>query len=232
MKKSLLALVVTSLLMGCGGSDGGGHSPQPVSKVQDGIYLSPNSLTMMLVDTEATANSVFIGDYSNNAYFFNDSHVIDGDKLKTTGLHYTVGLGFKYDPKAQGTISFTDSGASMMESVDGYNLLYSFDRTDDSLEYSQLLGTHTNAENGDTWTFEQDGTFTINGICTISGKLHRVKGYFKGTGIQASGCLSPVMNGNDYEARFATVKHDGKYKVLAAMANDSNILWGSVPVKF
>ncbi|TCT60157.1 hypothetical protein [Vibrio crassostreae] len=232
-KFSVLILTILFTVAGCGGGGGGGESSSttPTKYLQDGIYLNDTDLVVMLVDTEQADGALLVGDYVDNSVYFNDTHtVVNTNTLKTTGLTYVSNTNYAYDSNVEITTTFTEQGANLSAVVDNQNLSYSFDKTSPSEELSSFVGTHTNPDDGSVWTINNDGTFTVNGVCIITGTLSRVKDYFMASNVNAANCSDAAMNASDYEARLLTVNQNGTTYVLSAMANGSNILWGSVPI--
>ncbi|MEZ9439492.1 hypothetical protein [Vibrio atlanticus] len=102
------------------------------------------------------------------------------------------------------------------------------DKTSDSLPLSQIVGTHTNPTDGSTWTINADGSFSVNGICAISGKLVRNGAYYNVTGASAVSCSTTALNGT-YNGVLVTVQHKGAHYIAGLLGNDSGILWGHAP---
>ncbi|EJK2115240.1 hypothetical protein NK428_002115 [Vibrio navarrensis] len=231
MKKALLALATSAALVGCGGGgSGSGASSQDTTYKKDGIYVNNTDLVVMLVDSDLPLGSVLIGDYVNNEFLVNDTHSISGNTLTTKGLSYVSPALTTYSADVEAKFTFSEMGATANGVLNGTNLIYSFDRAPDSVALADMLGTHTNPVDGSTWTIEQDGTFTINGICTISGKLTRVDSYYSATNVSASNCTDAGFNGNGYGARLLTVTKGGTTYILGIMANNDHFIWGSAPL--
>lgn len=228
-KFSVLMLTILFTVAGCGGGES--SSTTPTKYLQDGIYLNDTDLVVMLVDTGQADGALLVGDYVDNSMYFNDTHtVVNTNTLKTTGLTYVSNAYYTYDSNIEVTTTFTEQGANLSAVVNNQNLSYSFDKTAPSEELSSFVGTHTNPDDGSVWTINNNGTFTVNGVCIITGTLRRVKDYFMASNVNAANCSDAAMNASDYEARLLTVNKNGTTYVLSAMANGSNILWGSVPV--
>lgn len=231
MKKTFATLAIVAAMSGCGGSGGGDSStPSQTTYTKDGIYLNDTDLVVMLIDTDLSDSAMLIGDYVNDEIYFNNTHTISGNTMTNKGLAYVSSSTYAYDTDIDTTVTFTSSGASITGVVDNTNLVYSFDRIDDSAEIADITGTHTNPDDGSTWTINSDSTFTINGICTINGTLTRVKGYYSAENVVASGCSDPSLDATDYSARIITVEQSGTTYILGAMANGDAILWGSTPI--
>ena len=230
MKKSLVAMVLLSTLVGCN-SDGDDSAPDfQQSYIKDGIYINSTDLVVMLVDTDLRQHSVVVGDYFDDALYFNDTHTISGNTMINTGLSYVSSYEYAYDSTLKTEISFSEDGATISGVIDNQNWVYSFNRTSESAPLSELTGTHTNPSDGSTWTVYGDGSFIVNGVCTLSGQLSRVKGYFSANNVIATGCSDDTLNGSDYEARVLTVEYSGTTYALGALANENAIIWGSVPI--
>ncbi|WP_367989826.1 hypothetical protein AB2S62_21695 [Vibrio sp. NTOU-M3] len=227
MKKIILSAISLVVLAGCGGGDGGESAPSSYQK--DGLYFNEASLAVMLIDTELSQNSMLVGDYSTNSFYFNDTHTTQGNTITTTGLSYVDNAVYAYDSQLNTTITISESGADISAVVNGQNMMYSFDRTSSSLPVTEFVGTHTNPNDGSTWTINSDGSFSVNGICTISGVLTRKDEYYTASNVEASGCANPAFNGTDYYARLVTVKHQDHHHLMAAMSNTNNFIWGSAP---
>ena len=230
MKKSLITLSLISILFGCN-SDGDDSAPDfQRSYTKDGIYINSTDLVVMLIDTDLSQHSVLVGDYFDDSLYFNDTHSISGNTMINMGLAYVSSYDYVYDPTLETQISFSEDGATICGVVDNENLVYSFNRTSDSAPLSVIAGTHTNFNDGSTWTINDDGSFVVNGVCTLTGQLKRVKGYFSAKNVIATGCYDDILNSSDYEARVITVEYSGTTYALGALANDNAIIWGSVPI--
>lgn len=231
MKKTFTVLAIGAVLTGCNGGGGGDSAASSQTiHTKDGIYLNDTDLVVMLVDTDLTDNAMLVGDYVNDAIYFNDTHTLSGNSMTNKGLAYVSASTYAYDADIETTVTFSSTGATISGVVDNTNLVYSFDRTADSAQIADITGTHTNPDDGSTWTINSDSTFTINGVCTINGTLTRVKGYYSAENVVASGCSDSNLNGTDYKARVITVEQSGTTYILGAMANDTGILWGSTPI--
>ncbi|MGL4193010.1 MAG: hypothetical protein ACRCRU_10660 [Vibrio sp.] len=231
MKKTFVTfaiLVISATIIGCGGSDSDAETQTIYAK--DGIYLNDTDLVVMLIDTDLADSAMLIGDYVNNDIYFNGTHTISRNMMNTRGLAYVSSDVFYYDDNLKTSISFVSGGATVSTVINNKNLIYSFDRIDDSKPVTDLFGLHSNPVDNSSWEIKNDNTFTINGICTISGTLKRVKGYFSAEGVKANHCDEPSLEADNYSARFITVEQDGKTYILGAMANDNAILWGSTPI--
>lgn len=230
MKKSIVTIALIGALFGCN-SDGDDSAPDfQQSYVKDGIYINSTDLIVMLIDTDLNQNSVLVGDYLDESLYFNDTHSISGNKMINKGLSYVSSYLYEHDPSLETEISFSEHGATITGVVDNQNLVYSFSRTSESAPLSALTGTYTNPNDGSTWAIESDGSFVVNGICTLTGQLIRVKGYFSAENVNATGCYDETLNASDYNARVITVEHSGTTYALGALENGSAILWGSVPI--
>lgn len=225
-----LIVIVLFTVIGCGGGEESGNATS-TKYLQDGIYLNDTDLVVMLVDTEQTNGALLVGDYVDNSMYFNDTHtIVNTNTLKTTGLTYVSNTNYAYDSSIEITTTFTEQGANLSTVVNNQNLSYSFEKTPPSEDLSSFVGTHSNPDDGSVWTVNNDGTFTVNGVCIITGTISRVKDYFAASNVNAANCADAAMNASDYKARLLTVRYDGATYILSAMANGSNILWGSVPI--
>ncbi|WP_070962897.1 hypothetical protein [Vibrio sonorensis] len=237
------------VLIGCGGGGGGDSSADNSDAVpqssedqvtiyeKDGIYINSDDLVVMVVDSEASEAGILIGDYVNSEIAYSHTHEVDGNTLNTRGLLYATANSIQIDQDLELTVTFDGSQARVTGTLNNSNLVYSFDKTNASKSMSELAGTHTSPDNGSSWAFDANGSFTINGggpSCTINGQLTMVKGYYySGENVVASGCADPGLNGTDYEARFISIDYNGQTYILGAMARtgtDIGLLWGSVPV--
>ncbi|UUM31793.1 hypothetical protein [Vibrio japonicus] len=231
MKHKLILLAMASALTGCGGGGGSvSSSPAATSNHLDGLYVNDTDLTIMLIDTDLAKNAVLVGDYVNSEILVSNTHTISGSSITTKGLIYAGSSAYLYDPTIEATITATNEGANITSVINNTNITYSFDRTKDSASLAEMAGTHINPDDGSLWTVNTDGTFTVNGICIVTGTLKRVKGYYSAENVQATNCSDPSYNATDYTARVVTVEHSGTTYLLAAMANDSSAMWGSAPL--
>lgn len=232
MNKMFAVLTIGAVLTGCGGGSGGGDSAAPAATThtKDGIYLNSTDLAIMLIDTDLSDSAMLVGDYLNDELYFNNTHTLSGNTMTNTGLAYVSSSTYAYDSSLETKVTFESDSATVSGVVDGTNLMYSFERTGNSAQIADITGTHTNPDDGSTWTINSDNTFVINGLCTITGTLTRVKGYYSAENVVATGCLDTSFNGTDYNARVLTVEQSGTTYILGAMNNDTAILWGSTPI--
>lgn len=235
MNKSLVLLAVAAALSGCNGGGGGSSESSssgstPGTYEKDGIYLNNTDLVVMLIDTEQQDSAMVVGDYVNNDFYANDTHTVNGNTMTNKGLTYASNYSYLYNSTIQTTVTFSSGGATVSGVVNNQNMMYSFERTGASAALSEITGTHTNPDDGSTWTINSDGSFIVNGVCTFSGSLSRVKDYYLAKNVSATGCDSTAYNATDYEARVITVNHAGTIYILGIMANDKAVLWGSTPV--
>ena len=202
----------------------------PITFEKDGIYLNDTDFVVMLVD-EDMPEGILVGDYSGDGIYVPDSHTSLGNTMTTTGLSYVSSDGWEYDDSIKIDVQFDEYSADLSATVDNLPLLYSFDRTGDSLDLTDIAGTHTDPDDGSTWFVDTSGNFTINGTCTVTATFSKVKGYYyKAENVVASGCSDPDFNAADYTAVLLTVNQSGIDYILAAMSNDNGILWGSTPI--
>ncbi len=227
-----IALISLSLLVAaCGGGGGGsGSSNKATSHVRDGIYLNNTDLVVMLVDTGLTNAAMVVGDYVDNSVYFTDTHTVTNNTLKTKGLTYASTSTYIYDSALEIETEFDQQGATLTTVVNNQNVVYSFDRAPASAQLDVIAGTHINPDDGSTWIINADGSFIINGVCTISGTMKRVKDYFLAKNVEAVSCDDPDFDSSNYEARILTVNQAGTTYILSAMANPHHVIWGSVPI--
>lgn len=228
--KNLILGVVTILgLVGCGGGGGGSTAaPTAQSFKGDGIYVNSTDLSVMLVDSKRSSNNLIVGDFANNGVYFTDSATTTESQMKTKGITYADASSFITNSGQELTANFTDSSVSLTAVFNGSNLAYSMDKTSASLPMDQITGTHTNPSDGSTWTINTDGTFVVNGICSITGKIVRNGEYFNVDNATAVSCTPSSLDGT-YSGILLTVKHQGTDYVAGLLGNDTGLLYGNAP---
>ncbi|CAK1817585.1 Lipoprotein [Vibrio crassostreae] len=227
--KNLILGVVTILgLVGCGGGGGSTAAPTAQSFKGDGIYVNSTDLSVMLVDSKRSSNNLIVGDFANNGVYFTDSATTTESQMETKGITYADASSFITNSSQELTANFTDSSVSLTAVFNGSNLAYSMDKTSASLPMDQITGTHTNPSDGSTWTINTDGTFFVNGICSITGKIVRNGEYFNIDNATAVSCTPSSLDGT-YSGILLTVKHQGTDYVAGLLGNDTGLLYGNAP---
>ncbi|PSW06260.1 hypothetical protein [Photobacterium lipolyticum] len=228
MKKLVVVAISTALLAACGGGSSSSTPtprPGPSPTIQpNGIYKSADAV--MVIDT-AIANGVLAADSTNNLYSF-DSATVNNETLALKGVRlWSDGL-FVHDPEQAVSITFDGNTASAMAVIDGTSFVHSFTKQPDSLALNQITGTHTNADDGSTWAIDSEGNIAINGMCTFSGTLTKNNHYYRAS-VTATACTPSSYDGNYNGAAF-TVSDGGTIQLVGALYNDTNMIWGTVPV--
>ena len=222
-------LVLSSvMLFGCGGGGSGdesGESVNPTPTVEmDGLYINGDDMTFLLVDTERKQGPIIAADYSNDEIYIVSSGSRSGDTYSGVGLYILNLFGFAYDSDKEVNVKFGSDDTATLTTMDYNNNLVSYTalKTAGSLLLTELAGNHVDPL-GTEWNLNSDGSFTINGFCTISGVLSS-KGYYHfAKDVLATNCSDPEYDQNNYEAVIATVEVDGENVLLGLMVSvDSN----------
>lgn len=228
--RSLVIAVSVALLSACGGGSSdsqatGNTAISPAPSIQpNGIYKSDDAV--MIIDTEIT-HGVLAADSSNNLYLF-DTATVNNDTLDLKGIHlWSNSISF-YNASQTASLTFNDNTASVMATIDSQSFVHTFVKQPDSLSLNQLIGTHTNTDDGSTWDIDSAGNITINGMCTFSGTLTNNDHYFK-VSMTATACSPTSYNGN-YDGAAFTVDDNGITQFVGALYSDAGIVWGTVPV--
>ncbi|MGF1718333.1 hypothetical protein L4D08_26115, partial [Photobacterium chitinilyticum] len=167
-----------------------------------------------------------VGDFNYGSVFYVESATTSQDQMKTKGMTFADNNGFVYDQEQTMTASFTNSTVTLTAVIDNTNIVYSMDKTSASLPLDQIIGTHTNPTDGSTWTINADGSFVVNGVCTISGNLKRSSDYFNIDKATAVGCNNVSLNG-DYHGILMTVNRNGTQYITGVLGNNTSLIWGS-----
>ena len=228
MYKILCTLAILSSITACGGGGGEGTPNQNEGFIGNGLYVNTDDLAVMVVDSDRSANNLALGDFANNAVYFVDSATTSEFQMQTKGLTYADLSTFLSNDDLVMTADFDIDTVTLTAVVDGVNLIYSMDKTEASLAISDLVGTHTNLDDGSTWTINTDGSFVVNGVCTIEGRLERNGDYYNVDSAVATSCLPSSFNGI-YSGVFLTVNHSGQVYIAGLLGNDDGLLWGSAP---
>lgn len=230
--KWALAAAIGLALAGCGGGGGDDEGSKPIGgsgAKYDGIYVEPNYLGMMLVDTGRKSQPVIIADFSTSVVMVADTAKLSNKKLTTTGLTLADGSSgsLVYSPAMQSNITFGNNSAKA--SIDLAGEVYSFDLTKapDSLAVEAVSGSHLNYNDGAEWIINEDGTFTVNGTCTVSGTFERKDEYFNVTEATAVSCGSDGFEGKYTYGVIVTLSNQGSDYVAGVIGRKGNLLWGS-----
>ncbi|SHO54487.1 hypothetical protein [Vibrio quintilis] len=227
------ALVLSSVLTGCGGGDGGTTtSTSSVSgfSKHNGIYVNTDDLAVMLIDSTRSAHNLIVGDFAGNSVYFTDSGTVENnDTYKSKGLTYTDESSFLSSSSLELTATFTDTTATLNGTVNNKNVVYSFDKSSDSKSLDEITGTYTDSDSGAVWTVDS-GYLAINGDCLISAKLTRNGSYFNLTEINASNCNDSSFDGQYDDGVLMTIKYQDHDYLAGIMGNDEAIMWGRVAI--
>ncbi len=247
---TLFTLLLAATIAGCGGGGGGsdssnnstdggsggagGGSSSTSEHGLDGLYLNDTSLAILLIDTDLPTQSVLFSSFERNSssVLINDTHSISGNTMMTKGATFSFpGSGtYSHDANLDTRIDATDYSATIRGVINNTNFIFSFDRTQDSASLADIVGTHTNPDDGSVWTINSDSTFTVVGTCLVSGTLKRVKHYYTADNVETSSCIADPLNATDYQAHIVTVEQFGIRYLLAVLTNDSVVMWGSTPL--
>lgn len=230
-KMTVTSILVSVALVGCGGG-GGGSGSDVTAKTGDsftgnGIYVNSFDLSLMVVDSTRSQNPLAVGDFANDTVYFVDSATTTADQMETKGITVADTTAIVSDSNQTMTATFDDSQVTLTAVIDNTNLIYSMDKAAASLPLAEVVGTHTNPDDGSAWTINADGSFTVNGVCTLAGTLERNGDYYN-VEANATACPSASMNGA-YNGIFLTVNHDGTDYIAGLLGNDTSLIWGSAP---
>tara|TARA_B100001059_G_scaffold86559_1_gene84746 strand:+ start:4211 stop:4930 length:720 start_codon:yes stop_codon:yes gene_type:complete len=239
MKNSglIFGMVLSVGLVGCGGGGGGGTSADgsnseesSVAKFSgNGIYVNQLTSTAMLIDSSRAKSNLVFGDFTEDGVFIAHNGTTTTNQMKTVGLTVVYSAIAYTDEEQEMTATFSGKSVTLNAVLDDENLIYSMDKTSDSLELGKIVGTHTNPQDGSTWTINSDGSFIINSDCTISGNLVRNGSYFDIKGAQAVSCAEAEMNGS-YDGVLLTVELNGINRIAGVLDNENYLLWGNSPI--
>ncbi|MCM0148989.1 hypothetical protein KCN56_10470 [Photobacterium galatheae] len=229
MKRYIAASILSTLILtACGGGDNGEGSTGTFN--YDGIYVHPTDLSLMIVDSHRPKTNLILGDFEIDQFALVDSSATTGNTMITTGITLASfdGTDLTYDSSVKMKATFNNSSVTWVSPIDT-SLTYTMYKTDDSLPLSEIVGTHTNSI-GHTWTINADGSFTVNGICTISGNIKRSNRYFMVTEAEATQCIDSALNGTYDDGVLVTVPHNGQTYVAGIIQRKASLLWESAPI--
>ncbi|CZF82068.1 hypothetical protein GCE9029_03009 [Grimontia celer] len=227
----LTSIAAAMLLAGCGGGDSTATDSQSGTS-NDGIYLDPTMLSVMLVDTTRDKYPVILANYDTSAILVADSAISSSNSLTTKGITAVEGANgtFVYDENIGTTINFANNSASLDIDIPGYSTTVTMEKTADSLQLADIVGTHTNMNDGSTWTVYEDGSFDVNGQCTIGGRLERKSSYFNITWADATQCWNSGFDGTYEYGAIMTVTKDGQSYIAGVIGRSDSMIWGSAPI--
>lgn len=227
-KGLIFGLMTIVGLIGCGGG-GDSATAQPVKSFKgNGIYVNPADLSVMLVDSKRSKNNLIVGDFANDSIYFVDTATTTETSMTTKGIKLANSGAFVHNSTQVMNAKFDKAIVTLTSVFNSTNLVYSMNKTSASLPLEQITGTHTNSNDGSTWTINSDGTFVVNGVCSITGKLVRNGEYFNANNATAVSCSQPSFNGT-YNGILLTVKHNGKEYITGLLENDTGLLYGHAP---
>ncbi|MBJ2144813.1 hypothetical protein JC606_00225 [Vibrio sp. IB15] len=239
MKNSglIFGMVLSVGLVGCGGGGGGdtsagGSNSEESSATKfsgNGIYVNQLTSQAMLIDSARAKDNLVLGDFTEDAVFIAHNGTTTTNQMKTVGLTVVTNTISYTDEEQEMTATFSDKSVTLNTVIDNKNEIYSMDKTSDSLELGKIVGTHTDPQDGSTWTINGDGSFIINSDCTISGNLVRNGSYFDIKGAQAVSCADAEMNGS-YDGVLLTVELNGINRIAGILGNENYSLWGNSPI--
>ncbi|MCW8327626.1 hypothetical protein MD588_02255 [Photobacterium sp. SDRW27] len=233
---SILLVLLTS---GCGSEDNGSSSSSSSvdfisssssreSFIGNGIY-NDEGLSFMLVDSTRANNNVLLADLDNGDFYVVDNSVTTTDtQMITQGLTYSENDNIFRDENFVATANFTSDSVTITAQSENENFVYSMDRTEDSLPLEQIVGTHTNPDDGSTWEINEDGSFVLNGGCSISGNIKRQGAYYNIERASAVSCANSAENGSYYGA-LVTLNIADNYYLFGIFANQTSLLVTSFP---
>lgn len=229
--KGLFTLLVTAVLL-LGGCGGDGSSISESSERNDsfsynGIYFNGADFAVLLVDSSRPENNLIVGDFGSDSVYFTDSATTTKNQMKTVGVTYADEVDFLKDSSQEITADFNDTSVELKSTVNGRNLAYSMNKVSDSLPLPEIVGTHTDTD-GTTWEIFADGSFIVNGICTVTGNLVRKGAYFNVEKASATSCALTQMNGV-YSGVLLTVQYQGVDYLAGLLGSETALLWGSAP---
>lgn len=200
----------------------------------DGFFISDHALLWMLVDTKRDNEGVIVGLFHWDTFYFTDSHSWENQQsLTTQGLTYETDWQgarlFDYGSHYVSTITFFDDFKGV--SISGRTRYYAFgetftNRTPALIDMSEVTGTHTNSDDGQTWLLQEDGYFIINGECTISGTATKSDFYYV-SNVSATNCSDQAKNGR-YNGVVVAFNYKGKRHLNGLFKNSSAILHANV----
>ncbi|MEZ9292242.1 hypothetical protein AB4251_22235 [Vibrio lentus] len=226
--KGLFLVTAVSLLGGCGGGDGDSStSASNDSFSSNGIYFNSTDFTVLLVDSSRSENNLIVGDFGNDSVYFTDRATTTKNQMKTVGVTFADEVDFLKDSRQEITADFNGTSVELKATFNDRNLAYSMDKVSDSLPLSEIVGTHTDTD-GTTWSIYADGSFIVNGVCTITGNLVRKGAYFNVESANAASCALTQMNGI-YSGVLLTVQYQGVDYLAGLLGSEKALLWGSAP---
>ncbi|MDL5025608.1 hypothetical protein QR676_00045 [Vibrio sp. TMPB1044] len=229
--KGSTVFLVTSVLLLVGGCGGGGEdsstSASNDSFSSNGIYFNSTDFAVLLVDSSRSENNLIVGDFGSDSVYFTDSATTTKNQMKTVGVTYADEVDFLKDSSQEITADFNDTSVELKATFNGRNLAYSMNKVSDSLPLPEIVGTHTDTD-GTTWEIFADGSFIVNGICTVTGNLVRKGAYFNVEKASATSCALTQMNGA-YSGVLLTVQHQGIDYLAGLLGSETALLWGSAP---
>ncbi|PSW07532.1 hypothetical protein [Photobacterium lipolyticum] len=203
-------------------SSASGPSSSSESFIGNGIYKGDGN-DFMLVDSTRANNNVFLADLDSGEFYVVDNSTATETQMITRGLTYSDNGNISRVEDFVATANFTPDTVTITAQLEDQNFIYSMDRAEDSLPLEQIVGTHTNPDDGSTWEINEDGSFVINGSCIISGNIKRQGAYYNINSASAVSCNNSAENGSYYGA-LITLNIADNYYLFGIFANQASLL--------
>jgi len=205
-----------------GASGASGPSSSSESFIGNGIYKGDGN-DFMLVDSTRANNNVFLADLDSGEFYVVDNSTATETQIITQGLTYSDNGNISRVEDFVATANFTPDTVTITAQLEDQNFIYSMDRTEDSLPLEQIVGTHTNPDDGSTLEINEDGSFVINSGCIISGNIKSQGAYYNIDRASAVSCDDSAENGSYYGA-LITLNIADNYYLFGIFANQTSLL--------
>lgn len=209
----------------------------------NGIYFRNNLPVGMVVDLDREHFPVVGLDLVNTVFFMLDDATLEGNTI--------TGVGFSGIRKANDSLEFIterdetkavrielgEMQASIAADIDSAPFSYNFTDKTYSIDFDQLVGTHTSAD-GTEIIIDEAGAVIINSAessyyCTFEANLNKVGVYYDLVGLKASSCSAPEFDGDYQQGTFITVNDSNgdTFMLSLLIKNPGQLAWGSTQIK-
>lgn len=242
MKRSFLALTLSSLIVGCGGSDSGDNDIQFNHSNMFGVYQIPGLKNFILIDTEKNTHVATLVLNDGDAVCTSTNHVLRGSNLQVNDMICNVSedeyLEDEYiDDYSEDDVTIDRINIKieqdylvLSDQVTG-GFLFSVPSINNSLELSELTNySYYNDGNNSNWTIRESGEFHISGKCNISGSIEPFKGHYITKDATAVSCSDSDFNSDKFSGVVFTAKYYGEDHVFLISTDKNKMLFTSAKI--
>lgn len=238
MKRSFLALTLSSLIVGCGGSDSGDNDIQFNHSNMFGVYQIPNMKNFILIDTEKNTQVATLVLNDGDAVCTSTNHVLRGSNLQVNDMICNISEDEYTDDDSEDDVTIDRINIKieqdylvLSDQVTGA-LLLNVPSINNSLELNELTKySYYNEENNSSWVMRESGEFHIFGNCNISGSIEPFKGHYITKDATAVSCSDSDFNSDKFSGVIFTAKSYGEDHIFLISTDKEKMLFTSAKIR-